>query len=648
MSSNLDAALLYAQSGIPIFPTVVNGKEPATANGFKDATTNEAQIRAWWGDNPGYGIAMCPEDMGWCVVDQDPGGQKPNIPDTYTNQTPRGGFHYIFAGSLPPTTSKIGEHIDTRGRLSYILLPPSVVNGVAYKTVDDREPVIVPDWIVEATKPREKALASITEEQDLPHNVSRAIEYLDGLVKAGDVSIEGHNGNKKMYMTAAWLSDLGLSEEKAVELIEEHYNPHSIPPWSHDELEAEDGPILNAFRYKQNSGGSHATEAQQTLFQEAASLLPTEAPSVAKRSRFYFEDEDEQDNAPDPLWLLPDVFPDQSTVLVLGRTGSFKTYVLEDSMLAIASGEDSCFGVKPVRVGPTFYGAHEARAAIKKSRRQAWRGLHEITHKVPFFVSSAPHIGDEEQCEEFREQIRIRLRQGKSRISGIVLDTVAKCMVGLDENSAADMGRFVAFCDSLRDEFQCCVFAVHHLGKDEDKLGRGSTALQAGFDTTIRVTRFKRTRLVKVEVLQHNSHDEREEPFYLEGMKFGKDLVFKPIQKEDYLARTHGDTPSEQFDGQRVIVPVLREMKAFGEDHAVTTYALAQILCPAVPGTSDADHAFAVGKARRTLNQLAKKELHEYALIEGREVKWCLPPSDAQRQNPSVTHEPGEQDDPED
>jgi hypothetical protein len=42
----LQAALEYAHRGWPVFPCD-KGKRPLTKHGFKDATTDENQIRAW-------------------------------------------------------------------------------------------------------------------------------------------------------------------------------------------------------------------------------------------------------------------------------------------------------------------------------------------------------------------------------------------------------------------------------------------------------------------------------------------------------------------------------------------------------------------------------------------------------------------------
>ena len=73
MSAMLEAALGYAAKGWRVFPLKPREKVPATAHGVKDATTDEATIRGWWGTWPdanvgyatGYGVAVVDiDDLG--------------------------------------------------------------------------------------------------------------------------------------------------------------------------------------------------------------------------------------------------------------------------------------------------------------------------------------------------------------------------------------------------------------------------------------------------------------------------------------------------------------------------------------------------------------------------------------------------------
>jgi hypothetical protein len=53
VASMLDAALHYATIlRIPVFPCNPDDKRPFTLHGFKDASREEEQIRAWWARFP--------------------------------------------------------------------------------------------------------------------------------------------------------------------------------------------------------------------------------------------------------------------------------------------------------------------------------------------------------------------------------------------------------------------------------------------------------------------------------------------------------------------------------------------------------------------------------------------------------------------
>ncbi len=147
----LDAALDYAQRGWPVFPCRATNKAPLTKHGFKDATTDEATIRNWWGQWPGamIGVPMGSRSGVW-AVDPDP-PKKPEEPDgravwaalvekhgeppkTHTEVTPRGGSHVVFKWdpARPVTNSPgalAGQNVDVRGEGGYIIVAPSVCIG---------------------------------------------------------------------------------------------------------------------------------------------------------------------------------------------------------------------------------------------------------------------------------------------------------------------------------------------------------------------------------------------------------------------------------------------------------------------------------------------------------------------------------------
>jgi hypothetical protein len=141
----LDVALEFARKGLPVFPCSPLDKKPLTPHGFKDATADEAQIRAWWGGWPNAMIAAPtgPASGVWALdPDVDPVKQLDGIavlnqlvaqhgplPQTLTSITPRGGKHLFFSWDpnvdIRNSESKVGPGIDVRGNGGYVILPPS-------------------------------------------------------------------------------------------------------------------------------------------------------------------------------------------------------------------------------------------------------------------------------------------------------------------------------------------------------------------------------------------------------------------------------------------------------------------------------------------------------------------------------------------
>jgi hypothetical protein len=178
--SELDAALEYARDGIPVFPTNPLDKKPLTPNGFKDATTNEVQVRAWWQKWPNAMVAAPTGSASgmWALdLDIDPAkgvdgaaafrhllAAHGEIPKILMTVTPRGGRHLIFSwdskNAIRNSASKIAPGVDVRGEGGYVCLPPSRnANGGSYRRDPDggEEAAIAPDWLIElAIKPKTK------------------------------------------------------------------------------------------------------------------------------------------------------------------------------------------------------------------------------------------------------------------------------------------------------------------------------------------------------------------------------------------------------------------------------------------------------------------------------------------------------------
>lgn len=139
-----EAALAYARQGVPIFPLVVGGKEPACLHSFDDASTDERQIDEWW-NAADYNIGCSPGAIGCFVFDFDMKGgglatlrmlEAVHEVSAVRVRTPSGGLHVWWRGNSYNPVRKL-PGMDIRGDRGYVLLPPSAIDGVEYAWIAD-------------------------------------------------------------------------------------------------------------------------------------------------------------------------------------------------------------------------------------------------------------------------------------------------------------------------------------------------------------------------------------------------------------------------------------------------------------------------------------------------------------------------------
>lgn len=137
----LDAALAYASWGWAVFPCRPGEKTPATRNGYKDATTDPAQIHTWWRHNPHANIGIPTGDT-FDVLDVDLEHgvwrewldlqNSTNMPDAHgIALTPSGGLHVLLEPTGVGNGTQLGGRVgfDFRGRGGHIIVAPSVLNN---------------------------------------------------------------------------------------------------------------------------------------------------------------------------------------------------------------------------------------------------------------------------------------------------------------------------------------------------------------------------------------------------------------------------------------------------------------------------------------------------------------------------------------
>lgn len=202
-----------------------------------------------------------------------------------------------------------------------------------------------------------------------------------------------------------------------------------------------------------------------------------------RRSRFRFMTDEEVEMMQPPEWLMDGILPEKQLAVVYGEWGSCKSFLVQDWALSIATGE-SWMGKHAVKQGVVAYIAGEGIGGMGR-RIRAWKRHHGWEGPTGLYlVGQAPQLlqpGDVSDLVAALDEL-------PAPPAAIILDTLARSLVGGDENSAKDMGFAIAAADMLRVRFGALVILVHHKPAGATKT-RGSTALPGAASTQIVVTK---------------------------------------------------------------------------------------------------------------------------------------------------------------
>lgn len=189
----------------------------------------------------------------------------------------------------------------------------------------------------------------------------------------------------------------------------------------------------------------------------------------------------EIERLPPPAFLLDGILPERSLCEIHGPPGVGKSFLALDIALCVATGRP--FLGRQVDRAPVVYVAAEGSYGIG-ARTKAWRHARAVTDVVDAYLLTEPvQLLDPRSVQRFVAGVTEQLHE----LPGlVVMDTLARCLAGGDENSAQDMGLVVAALDRIRADLDCAVLLLHHTRKDGET-ERGSSALRGAVDTMIGV-----------------------------------------------------------------------------------------------------------------------------------------------------------------
>ncbi|WP_126716036.1 helicase RepA family protein [Escherichia coli] len=245
-------------------------------------------------------------------------------------------------------------------------------------------------------------------------------------------------------------------------------------------------------------------------------------------------------------YVIKGLIPAESLCSTYGASGSYKSFLAISWSCHVATG--MAWGGRRVSKGAVIYIAGEGSMGVKR-RVKAW----EITHdkvvtdlcivNAPVFPASPDYV---EQV--IRTAGLVQDRTGE-RVRMIVIDTLARCFGGHDENDSRDMGAFIQGCDAIKQATGATVLVVHHSGKDETKGARGSSAFRAALDAEFRISRehSEATALVAACTKMKDAEEPKESAYDLKSVE-----VFTDPEGEEIVSMVVIDVPRAPAELERI------------------------------------------------------------------------------------------------
>lgn len=182
-----------------------------------------------------------------------------------------------------------------------------------------------------------------------------------------------------------------------------------------------------------------------------------------------------------PQYLIKGFLIDGGLATISGPPGSGKSFVALDMALCVAL--DRHWQDRATKSGSAVYIAGEGVGGMPK-RVRAWLQHHHAEGGAEFtLIAETVNLLDHADVAKI-----VNTLEPIAPIALTVIDTLARCYLGGDENSAEDMGRFIAACDRIRAATRGALLVVHHSSKGEGRGLRGSTALLGAVDTSLEVS----------------------------------------------------------------------------------------------------------------------------------------------------------------
>lgn len=263
---------------------------------------------------------------------------------------------------------------------------------------------------------------------------------------------------------------------------------------------------------------------------------------------------------PRPRWRIEGVLVENTLALLAGAPAGFKSFNALGMACSIATGRP--WHGRAVERGPVVYISAEGTSGLS-NRLLAWS-----------IANDADLFGEDSQLVILDSAVQFLIADEVAGLLDaiaalpaspvlIVIDTLARCLVNGEENSAKDMGVFVQGMEVVRRATGATVLALHHTNKVSGE-PRGSTAITGAMDTIIMAHRTAGAPTVELRCSKMKDAEEFDTIYLSQKVvEVGDDetsLVFEEIAREKVTPITNATR-----------VAALHILHTFGELGATST-----------------------------------------------------------------------------
>lgn len=502
-SEILKASEKYLSMGYSIIPVGRDKKPLIEWKKYQKERPSIEEIEKWFVRYPDANIGIITGKISnLAVVDIEKGGNVSGLPMTRTVKTGGGGWHYYYRFREGiENRVRIKDRTDIRGEGGYVVAPPSIHGKTGEKYFWSNEDEELADF------PQASLEKSLRREED---------EWR--------VAIKGVSEGKRNYSAAqifGKLFSLGIKDKEIIWQLGDGWNLRNNPPLHGRELRS----VFESIERK---------ELEKA--QKKKKLLPLALRDLMKKE------------FSGTRWMIEKLIPEESLTCVSGDPSSFKTWLILDIALKVASGELFLRKFKTTEVGVLLIDEENGERLL--CERIKTLGCSNNNLPIHFLPYSGFKLS-----EETVEELIIFCVDRKIKL--IIFDSLVR-IHNADENSAGEMAGVLGLLKNFSKSGISVIFTHHNRKKGFSKNKasqemRGSSDILASVNCHLAVS--KKDDCLEVEQTKLRDAEEIK-PFSISIIKKDGKLFFEYIGE---IESSYTTKPNRKKEVEEFIISILDE-----------------------------------------------------------------------------------------